>query len=349
LYKTNHCQVVAIILLIITLYSCNDDVGVKPESVNLKGERVFMINEGNFQWGNATLSAYSPDSNVFADHLFMNANNIPIGDVFQSMILHQSSYFLCLNNSGKIIQIDSATLKIQRTFTGFKSPRFMLGVSPKQIMVSDLYSNTVSVLNIQSGAIETTIDIKGWTEHMIEIDNEIWVGNRTNDKIYIIDKTTLSLTDSMTLAHQGTSMILDAEGNLWVLCQGDAVKKIAGALICIEPILKKVLKKFDFSETDYPFNLCANHQKDSLYYLNEHLYVLPISASDLPVTEYVNMEGSTPYGLGIEPSSSKIYFSDAKDFVKPSLISIFNAKGDELLSSFEGGILCNGFLFPEKK
>jgi hypothetical protein len=336
-------------LAIFGICSCNDDILLVPAGPNIAGKKVFMVNEGNFQWGNASLAAYSPDSNLFSDQLFKRANSIPIGDVFQSMILHGGSYFLSLNNSGKIIQIDSATLKIQKTYTGFQSPRFMLPIGGKRLLVSDLYSNAISVLNTESGAIEKTIAINGWTEQMIEVADEVWVGNRTNDKIYILDKALLELNDSIVLSHQVNSMVLDKNNKLWVLCQGDAVKKIGGALFCIDPVQKKVMVQMDFTPSDYPFNLRISHNLDSLFYLNEHVFVMPITSTLLPNAEHVNLKGSTPYGLGIEPNASRIYFSDARDFVKPSLISIYSAKGDSLISSFEGGVLCNAFLFPEKK
>ena len=51
------------------------------------GNGLFICNEGNFQYGNATLSYYDPTSKQVQNEVFFRANAMKLGDVCQSMII----------------------------------------------------------------------------------------------------------------------------------------------------------------------------------------------------------------------------------------------------------------------
>lgn len=348
MHKKTNGLLALLLLLSLTFFSCKDDAIVLPEEQEVKSP-VLMINEGNFQWGNASLSAYEWASKNFVDQLYLAANGAPIGDVFQSMILHEGNYYLVLNNSGKIIELDSSNFRLKRTFSGFQSPRYLHPIGSERLLVTDLYSNKLSILNLNTSSIQKQLAFPGWSEKMLAYENEVWIGNRTNDKVYIYDIPSEKLVDSIPLAHQVNSMVLDRNNKLWVLCQGDAAKKIAGGLYRLNPLTKLIELELPFGPKDYPFHLNTNSNGDSLFFLNKHIYAMGIEQQDLPSVEFINIEGSTPYGLGIDPKTGQLYFSDAHDYVKPSTISIYSRAGDSLYDRFSGGVLCNGFLFPEKK
>ena len=49
------------------------------ETFNLSPRGLFITNEGNFQYGNATLSYYDPDSKTVENELFYRANAMKLG------------------------------------------------------------------------------------------------------------------------------------------------------------------------------------------------------------------------------------------------------------------------------
>ena len=69
------------------LTSCMEwDYGMEEEfQITEKG--LFITNEGNFQYGNATLSFYNPDTRKVENEIFYRANGMKLGDVAQSMII----------------------------------------------------------------------------------------------------------------------------------------------------------------------------------------------------------------------------------------------------------------------
>ena len=55
------------------------------EDFDASGSGLFILNEGNFQYGNATLSYYDPAARKVENEVFYRANAMRLGDVAQSM------------------------------------------------------------------------------------------------------------------------------------------------------------------------------------------------------------------------------------------------------------------------
>ena len=75
----------------LTLASCMEwDYGDTVEEFNASGSGLFITNEGNFQYGNATLSYYDPETKQVQNEVFFRANSMKLGDVAQSMCIHDN-------------------------------------------------------------------------------------------------------------------------------------------------------------------------------------------------------------------------------------------------------------------
>ncbi|MBR5193417.1 MAG: YncE family protein, partial [Bacteroidaceae bacterium] len=93
------------------LTSCMEwDYG-QYEDFNVKDNGLFITNEGNFQYGNATLSFYNPETKEVENEIFYRANAMKLGDVAQSMIIRDGIGWVVVNNSHVVFAIDIHTFK----------------------------------------------------------------------------------------------------------------------------------------------------------------------------------------------------------------------------------------------
>ncbi|MDX5320561.1 MAG: YncE family protein, partial [Bacteroidota bacterium] len=125
------------------------------------------MNEGNFQWGNASIHRYDPKSKSYDDQdLFSRVNQRPLGDVLQSGLVLENEIWMVVNNSGRIEVVNKSDFKLVKSFTDFLSPRYLCEIDPDRMLVSDLYLDSLTLFNRHTGKVLQRIALKGWSEQM---------------------------------------------------------------------------------------------------------------------------------------------------------------------------------------
>ena len=194
------------LLLLISLVacSCGDDLMTGGVQYDRQGEGVFICNEGNFMYGNASLSSRSRKTRTtryftmrIIFHLEMSC---------QSMSIISGHGIVVVNNSGKVFVIDINTFKYLGVIKGLTSPRYIQQVSDDKIYISDIYSPFIAI------ADPKTLEVTGHvymderngpgkvngTEQMVMHGNYVYVCSWSyNNKIYKIDARTDEVVDSI--------------------------------------------------------------------------------------------------------------------------------------------------------
>ena len=138
---------ILLLLCVVGLCSCANDLITGGRQYDCPGEGVFVCNEGNFMYGNASLSYYDSASKTVYNQVFYNANNFPLGDVCQSMAIVDGKGFVVVNNSGKVYVIDLNTFKYLGAISRLTAPRYIQVISENKIYISDLYSPSMAVVD----------------------------------------------------------------------------------------------------------------------------------------------------------------------------------------------------------
>jgi len=327
-----------------------------------KSKGVFICNEGNYTYGNASLSFYDPNSKTIDNQVFYNANDFPLGDVCMSIAIKDTSGFLVINNSGKIIVLNTNTFKHIATITGLTSPRYVLIISNTKAYISDLYNTNITIFNPENFEITGSICIGNSTENMVQFGNTVFVTSWSyHNKVYKINTDTDKLTDSITVAKQPNSIVLDKNNKLWVLSDGGfpgipggqdtaALTKIDAATFTIEKT-----NKFSSSNAS-PTKLKINGTKDTLFFINGTwagggssdfgIFKMPVNAEILPDIPFIPQEDNLFYGLGIDPVTSEIYVSDAIDYLQKGIVYRFSSAGSKI-DSFKTDIIPSYFGFKK--
>ena len=192
----------------------------KPVPVTRSTSEVFIANEGNFGWGEGTLSIYNPETKMVQHDVYKTKNGEALGNVFQSIAQWDNNFYFVLNNSGKIVVTDSNLIKTNE-ITGLISPRYMYILNSDKAYVTDLYANAISVINMSDYTISKTIPFNGWSEKGVVLNNEFWCTAPQSKYVYCIDIEKDELKDSVEIGFASESITWDHELQLRVLSKGD--------------------------------------------------------------------------------------------------------------------------------
>lgn len=349
-------------LVLSCIFSSCSESPVETVFFDFSGNRgVYIVNEGNFMYGNSSLSFYDPQTKRVFNQIFQARNGAPLGDVAHSMSLWNNLGFIVVNNSGKIYVIDSRTAEFKGTVSGLNSPRYIHFIDAQKAYVTDLYARKITIFNPQTFQITGTIPVgnsksdfsQHATEQMIQYKNIVFTNCWSYDnKILVIDSNTDQLIDSIEVFKQPNSMVSDRNNKIWILTDGGFEGSPYGyeqaGLLKIDAETREIERTFRFEKGDRPQNLCINVTKDTLFFLNRHVWKMAITEKRIPELPFITSDYTSLYGgfysLGIDPVSSEIYLGDAIDHRQNGRILRYNPLG-RLIDEFKAGISPGDFTF----
>jgi YVTN family beta-propeller protein len=338
------------IAILNSFISCKkDEPPIKPSANITSGGSgfVYVLNEGNFMASNGSITRLNlSDGSIVSDFYSIQNNGFQIGDVPQSMAIHNGKFYVVVNNSSKIEILDRYTFQKIGQITGLTSPRYFLPISNNKAYVTDLFSNTISLVDLNSNLVVSTIALNGWSEEMHQVYGKVFVTSKNTNKLYVINAQNDQLQDSITIGFGGSGIVEDKFGKIWVLCSGDQTSQIA-KLVRIDPLNLSIDTSFVFSSiSNNPFRLSINGNKDELFFLdNAGVFKMNVSGS-FSSSPIIPKGNKNFYSIGIDPQNGNIYVSDAIDFNQNGIIYRYNNSGNPI-DQFSCGII-PGFIFFDK-
>jgi len=341
-----------IAMVLMAFSSCKkDELEVVPAVFNPPG--VFVVNEGNFTTGNASLTWIGFEDDAVMPDAFYAVNKVPLGDVANYMTINNNKGFIVVNNSGLIYVIDMSDGTFLGKISGLTSPRELLIINDNLAFVSDLSDKYLTVVNPSTFEVTGKIDLNGRSsESMRKIGNKVFIANwsglnqkKSNDKVLVVDVDQLKLTDSIQVSKEPNSMVVDKNNKLWVLCSGSYSNTETPALYRIDPFDNSIEKRFDFSDKNSnPFSLSINGTGEQLYFLSDAVFSMSITAVQLPTQPLIEKGENNFYTLGVRPDGEELFLADALDYVRNGQILVYSQSGD-FKHKFEAGIIPGYFCF----
>lgn len=338
--------IIGLLFGLLFLASCDDkDEPFKDFPLPPKNEGMVLIgSEGNFQFGNAELTVLDKSDYKLFPEVFFQVNKYKLGDVLQSIYLHEQNAYLVVNNSQKIEIINPLNYRSAGNITGFTSPRYMVAKNNKAY-VSEYYANAIRVVDLVSKQITKSITIPGWAEEMLWLNNNLFVCNANRNKVFVINTLTDVVTDSISVGAEPVSIVADAAGNIWVLCKGSKSKQVDPTLHRINPqTLAEITQLRAGNAEDEARELCISADLSKLFWISKHIYAMESSATQFPALPFVYSNNQTFYALGFDPYNNEMYVSDAIDYVQQSMVYRYDVSG-ALKGQFKAGINTGHFAF----
>lgn len=332
------------------LFSCNSDDDQEPQVIPDSENLVLIGNEGAFLGNNATLTLLDREAGVATQNAYYNANvDAEIGDVLQSMYEYNDEIYIVVNNSGKIEVVDNDNLTSKRTISGFNSPRYMLFNSTEKAYVSDLYANGIHIINPSNGTYTSLINTGFWVENMVAYNGDVWCSAPGKDHVYFIDSSADAVTDSLQLTAGVSDLGIDMNNDFWILSQGTYSEPIIEpALHHVDGDTKELISTYSFpAGTGFGGSLSMSADKQSvLYLIGGKIFKMPISATSLPTSPFIEKEGTSFYTVSVNSVNGEIAATDALDFSQSGKVYFYGVDGGEA-DNYSTGVAPRSVLWLE--
>lgn len=314
---------------------------------------LFITNEGNFQYGNASLSFYDTESRSVENEVFYRANAMRLGDVAQSMTISGDKGWVVVNNSHAIFAIDINTFKEVGRITNLPSPRYIHFVSEQKAYVTQLWDNRIVIVNPQRYEVTGYIECpnmsieSGSTEQMVQYGKYLFVNCWSyQNRLLKIDTESDRVVDELVVGVQPTSIVLDKNRKLWCITDGGVDGSPYGseppALVRVDAESFTVEQRFEFAKGDSPSEVQINGEGDTIYWINSDVWAMSVDAERLPVRPFVEYSGTLYYGLTVSPYNGDVYVADAIDYQQPGKIYRYTSRG-ERVDEFYVGVIPGAF------
>lgn len=344
-------------VLFVSCSSDDDFIDIDPDPLGDYENGVFVLNEGNFNAGNASVSFIDENGQVF-HNVFMTVNGRALGDTAQSIYMHDDKAYIVVHASNTIEVVNRYTFESIATIsTGLVGPRYMTIVNGKGYVSNwgdpgNPNDDFIAVVNLDSNTVESSIPVVEGPERMLAENGSVYVahkgGYNFGNTISVINSISANVTASIPVADVPDGIVVN-NGFLYVLSSGIPdwafEDETQGGLSKVNLSSNSVVETQLFDEGLHPTHLKVYN--NNLYFtIDSGVYSMGVDAA-IPSAPLFNVVDQGVYGIyGFEVFNNQIYVSDAKDFISNGEAYIYSLNG-ELDESYTTGMIPSGFYFNE--
>lgn len=338
----------SVCLIVVIVNACVNNSS-NPPSVG----GVYVLNEGNFNKGNASITAYNPETGDVNQQAFQakNGSNHVLGDLGQSFAHIDGRLYAVINNSDKIEVMDPQTLQSIGTISlpEGSSPRYMVKASDGIGLVTNLYKNSVYAIDLSSLTVMKEIPVGHNPEGIAVSNSKAYVANSglgAGNSLSIIDTQTMQVVDSLNVGDNPTTVKTDASGRVWVVCTGayndynDPGDDTPGKIVLLNGSDGVPLDSLEVG--GHPTDLLLDDNRGIAYLLNGTVEQINMNNLSVENTSFIDRN---LYAIGYtDVQDYRIYGADPKNYQQAGKAIIFNQDG-AVVDSFKTGIIPGDFYF----
>ncbi len=333
------------LLAIASLFvSCSDDDDDALPTIT----SVLVVNEGNFLSANGSISGYDIEA------MTANAAVYEAGATVQNLRVLDDKYFLVGNAPDKL-EILTTDFTVELSVTeGLDNPIDVASNGSRAYVtnwgdISTAFGaepdSYVAIIDLSAGSVTDSILLDHRPQDIVLANNQLFVAHEAASVMTVIDLNTLEST-TITTPAGSSEMVLDGEGDIWVLCT-------SGTLIEIDPRENSVSTSLtDLVVSGFNEKMAIDNSSETIYFLGggndsftglTNVFAVDLSASALSA-EVLISDGFAFYGIGVNEETGDIYVGDSNAFQSTGTGLRYGSDGT-LLADFATGIGPSGFLF----
>lgn len=323
--------------------SCRDDDFFESEPKGAYENGILVSNEGNYGTPTATVSFLSNDLSTVENNIYAkNNNNLPLGDVLQSIGFQGDYAYLVLNNSNKIEVVNRYSFqKIATVSDQVSQPRYIAFANKNYYVTNSSGSaKFVNVYGVSDNSFVKKIALANTGERIVEANGAIVVQNASfgsGNKLTFINTSSNTVESILTLPAGSLEKIVSYGGNVYAIA-GSAtdsyIYKVASTgTITNTTILTGIAKAKNLEIDGNRFFFTSGSKVYSMDMMSNTVPTAPI------ITEADN-SWSNFYSFNV--LNGKIFISNANGFTAYSSVNIYSTAG-ALIKTVTTGKGTNGF------
>lgn len=250
---------------------------------------IYVINEGAFLQGNASVTRYDAASGSVTQNVFFAKNGRPLGDVANSASIIGDYLYVVVNNSHTVevagINDLASVARIEIDDTNGGSPRQLLQVDENRAFVTNLFDNSISVINLTTNTVTGTFPVAGFPEGLVMAGGKVFValsGLGGGNSVAVVDPVAMEVTNTLEVGDNPQVIRVHSNGTVWVLCTGDygfdenfnydPARETFGEIHIIDPEQESTVRIIETG--GHPTDMKFHEPTETLYVLNNGIQVV---------------------------------------------------------------------------
>ncbi|MFD1819839.1 hypothetical protein SAMN04515674_103348 [Pseudarcicella hirudinis] len=351
-------------ILLFGLNSCSSSSDPEPSQPYDKG--VFVINSGNFNDNNGSLTLINPTTKVTSFDIFQKENNRSLAGGVRDYQEVDGKGLILVDNAaaGKdVVEIVNArTFKSIATIpsTDIENPRYGVKAGTNKAYVScwgllnpDYSYNPgyIAVIDLTTNKVTKKITVQRNVENVIANGNDVIVGSGGygGDTFINIINTQTDVATQVEVGKNPGLIGIDANGKLWLYAGGELVK-----FNLTSKTVESRLKITTTGSAKSPGNFTLSKDKLSILFVYSfydpadgykqkgETYSFGVNATSVTADKPLINKLFT--GLGVDPATGNIYAGFTPSYKQAGYVFRYQSNG-ALIDSIKAEIAPSGFFF----
>ncbi len=342
-------QVLGVLLAVLVFTACSDDPLEDALEVELSG--VLVANEGNFSEPDGSLTQFDPENGQVIQQKFEQANNRELAGIIQSVVRGGERLYIVTNNINKVEVVDAQTLESLETITfdNGLTPAGFAFASESKGYISDLFGNSVAVLNLETYEVtDTRIDVGMAPQDMVVSSGRLFVANSgfgDDQTVSVIDIDADEVVSTIEVGNNPVQLTIDSQERIWVVSHGkrafeESENDIPGRIDVIDSSTLQLIATVETG--GFPTALTLSEELDLAWVVNEdRVHQIELSSINMLDESFISRSFN---GIGYSTVENRLYLAHSRGFVQAGQAIIYDLEG-AAVDSFQVGIAPFDFLF----
>jgi hypothetical protein len=327
------------LLILLLLTACvSDPEAPIYEPIDYGSHGAYILNEGIWGQGNATLSRYDLAQNQIRNNVISMSNDgYELGDLANDIIKLDTTFLVVMSSTRSIYEVEISSAKLLRTIIlgSNRLPRRIALANDSIAYISDLYTQSIFKFNYKSFRIYDDKILTGPApEGIAYYKNKVFVCNSgygdylakepKAGTVSVIDENTLNEIDLLEDMPNTTEIIVNPKTDKIYVSYLNlpSLEDSLGGIVEFDAGSLKETRRWRIDPVDIQLDTVNNH----LYYLDYGLYKLDLNDYFAKPELIIKNADTTNhwYSFAINPIDGNYWICDAKNYAINGELLIFD-------------------------